>query len=409
MIYTTGWQAGFIPTWSTLRKAFIGIFWETLAEKKSDQISVSFDIQIADWYDVNITTTGDGSVNHVWSVAQLTATTWTAKIVSRDAVRYRPWHTVGALFTMSWTGAMVQQWLYDTESWVFVKIENWIPSVGYRNNSVDTIVTELNWDITGIDFSKINVYLITLGYLGVANIDIYILNNDWNFQKLHEFKTAWALTNTHISSPKLPITSEVSGNSTLSTASWNGFILGGSGDIWTRVFSFPNIALQSWATDLLGSVALTGTTVQTLALFRNSTTFNWRTNKVKALLVRYKLYVDVPPWAVLWSVVFQFIANPVLTGTPTYIPIESTLSVMSYDSVVSTGAVAKYSSGGKIAITEILEYSWANKWWSAGNEQFDSRALGTVAYPGDVFALIAKDTWGNNVNVRFTLNWGEEF
>jgi hypothetical protein len=123
---------------------------------------------------------------------------------------------------------------------------------------------------------------------------------------------------------------------TILSGSWSGAVYNGGGAYsGTRPFVFPNVALTNGATHQ-GQVTLSGTNVETLAIFHNKTTFFGRTNKKKARLLSYNFNVDIGAGNGYGAVLFQIVGNPTLSGTPTYADIETLGSTMEFDHTLGT-------------------------------------------------------------------------
>ena len=80
---------------------------------------------------------------------------------------------------------------------------------------------------------------------------------------------------------------------------------------------------------------------------------------------------------------------------------------MQVDHVITTGASVSYLSGGKVIVNETMDYVQANKGGVTSDGKILADRLGAVAYPGDTFAIVAKDTGGNAVVVRAAFTWEE--
>lgn len=376
--------------------AVIGTFGELVSAAPHDEISAQFQYSIDTTFDVTTSTSGDGSVSQSGSYAVLSSTTGSCSMQSKDTLRYKPGHTALINFTASFDGAgSGTVGLFDADDGVFLEVENGdIKRVAYRNATSDTQVLKADFDgedISGIDWSKINVYRIMFGWLGVAPILIQVMQPSGRFITIHKFETPGTLTTTHVGNAVIPIRMETSGDMEIRTASWQGANIGNGSLVGARPFSQD------------GVTTLSGTNVATLVVFENKSTFQSKTNKVKAKLLRYKFKVD-GQGNNEGTVRIQIIGNPVLSGTPSWNDINTASSVMRYDEAQT------YSSGGMMQLTDWLGYSSANQGGAAEGSEFDADRLGLVAFPGQQFAIIAQNVNGSaNVNVRWTFNWEELF
>jgi hypothetical protein len=396
---------------------FIGTFGEQVAGEKFDDISVQFQYDVLNTtFDLNsseTTTTGDGSNTATGSYAQASsATTGTATIQSRDSIRYRPGHTGFADFTAYFSGTGTgEAGCFDDEDGFKLKVVNDSASFGYIKGGVETgFVSEGSWNGVlspdDVEWDKLNIFKITFGFLGVANATLWIRKNEW--YPLVTLQTEGQLTGTHVNNPVFPITIKATNGMTVRTGSWNGGTIGALSRGNTRSFHFPTTTIVNGAAAEQGEMTLSGTNVGTIAIFQSKTTFQSKTNKVKGQLLSYDFHVDVPAGTVTGTVIFQIIVNPTLSGTASYTDINTNSSVYECDHTAGTGASVSASSGTPI-VTGKVEYVGANKGGVTGNASIDADRLGLVGYRDDVFAVIAKDTGGNNVTVRISLSWEELF
>lgn len=397
------------------RQAMVSAFGQLLTAEKNDSINVMFPYQLGTGYSTQTpVTTGDGSVSHSGNLAVLSSTTGTAKLTSRDSVQYKTGHGIGAWMTASFNGAGIGIATFgDDNNGLRLKYDNGTVSLYYTNDGVDSgEVTTFNGDdISSVDWTKINIIGFDFGYLGVFPPSVYVVGTGTKGKvlEIHTFDTSGTLTNTHVGTPYLNIQMETSGAMEIKSGSWNGYTYGNGRNNSTRAMHFPNTAIVNGVAAEQGEITLTSTNVGTLAVFHNKTTFNSKTNKIRVNLLRYKFWIDAPSTSVIGTLLFQVIANPTLSGAATYADIETNNSVMEVDHTNGTGASVTYASGGKVVLTEILDYAGGNKGSIAGSGEFDAQKLGLYGYPGDSFAIIAKDRGGNNVTVRFVFDWEELF
>lgn len=401
---------------------FIGVFGEQLAGEMHDDISVQFQYNFLNTgHDVVLpAVTGDGVQQSVNSYAEVSsAVTGTAIIQSKDSIRYRPAHTGVAYFTASFNGASGNGWAGSTDHThgFSLKYSNdtGIASFGYIKSGVETgtagvagFDSEWNGNLSAskVDWTKINIFKITFGYLGVASPTLWIKLGKWYV--LHTVDTEGVLDGTHVDTPVFPISIKAENGMTVRTGSWSGGTLGTSSIAGTRGMSFPNTGLASGVGAEFGEATLASTTVKTMALFRSKATYKGKDNKVKTRLLSYEFEVDIPASG-NGTVIFQLIGNPTLSGAGTFADIDADNSVMEVDNVAGTGASVNYVSGGKVLLTTLAQYTGANKGGSTGKASIDAERIGAFAYANDTFAVIAKDVAGNNVKCRIMLNWEEHF
>ena len=402
---------------------FIGVFGEQLAGEMHDDISVQFQYNFLNTgHDVVLpAVTGDGVQQAVNSYAEVSsAATGTAIIQSKDSIRYRPAHTGVAYFTASFNGATGTGWAGGTDytHGFALKYNNTtkIASFGYIKSGVETGTAggagfDSDWfgnlSPSKVDWTKLNIFKITFGYLGVASPTLWIKLGKWYV--LHTVDTEGVLDGTHVDTPVFPISIKAENGMTVRTGSWNGGTIGNLSIAGTRGMAFPNVVLIDGTGAEKGEATLAGTTVKTMALFRSKPTYKGKANKVKTRLLSYEFVVDVPSGTAIGTVIFQLIGNPTLSGAGTFADIDTDNSVMEVDNAAGTGASVSYVSGGKVLLTTTTQYTGANKGGSTGKASIDAERIGAFAYANDTFAVIAKDVAGNNVKARIMLNWEEHF
>jgi hypothetical protein len=380
---------------------WIGPFAELIAEGRNDDITVQFQYPFynTDFDMLPAELTGDGAVSVADGLLQLSSTTGTAYAASRAAVRYRPGHSGFGRFTASFVGAGIGEiGVIDTDTGFGVRVTNGVLSLFYRRAGVDTAITATDGffnggtiDVSGIDWTKINIFAIDFGYLGVASPVFWIKRGTW--EVLGIIETEGLLTTTHINNPVMPISAYTSGAMVLKTASWNAGVIGNGSPTGARYFQ---AAIDA---------TLSGTNVSTLGTFRNKTTYKTLSNKVKAKALKYALHVDAPASG---SGTVQFIVrkNATLTGTPSWVDIDADSSVIEVD------GVATYSSGGRAILTQWVGYAAGAGAAAkiAGDEAALVAEIGLFLYPGETATITAQNVSGSqNVVCRVAWNWIELF
>lgn len=396
---------------------FIGSFGEQLTGRKLSDISIQFQYNALNTqFDLNATATavtGDGVNTATGSYAQASsATTGTATIQSRDFLRYRPGHTGYADFTAYFSGTGTgEAGPHDDNDGFKLKVTNGVASFCYLKGGVETgSVSQSSWngnaDLSNIEWDKLNIFRITFGYLGVANPTLWIKKDTW--QVLTTLKTEGTLTGTHVNNPVFPMRIKATNGATVRAGSWDAGTMGAESVPGQRPFHFPVTQVINGTAAEQGEALLVSTNVNTVALFRSKTTFQGIANKVKTRLLSYAFHVDIPAGNVTGTVIFQIVGNPTLSGAASYSDINTASSVMEYDHTNGTGASVNATLGSPI-ITDIVEYTGSNRGGSTSDVKIDAERIGATGYPGDVFAIVAKDLDGNGVTVRCILNWEELF
>jgi len=402
----------------TTNSMMIGAFGELLTGIKRDDITVQFQYDYLNDVDDLRTPvlTGDGTATVSGGLLTTSSViTGTSTVESRKAIHYVPGHTGYIDFTASFSGSGIGQiGGFDDEDGFFIKYDNGTLSFGYRSDGSDTTETVsfegiTHPDGTAVDLSKLNIFRILFGYLGVASPILLIKLGDYKL--VHIIDTEGKLETTHVQNPAFPIRSYVEDGMIVKTGSWGGGIIGCEERAIGRAFHFPNNKLVDGAGAGQANMVLSGTNVGTAIIFHNKTSYKSKTNKVIAKLLQYAIYVD-PPSSGSGSVAWQLIANATYSGSPTYADIDSNSSIIEYDHTAPTGASVEYSSSGRVILCGNLYYD-AGQGASPGiygnSGAIDAARLGAVATPNDNFCLIFKDRGGNNVTVRWFFDWEELF
>lgn len=383
---------------TTGAEPMIGPFGEVLMGHKMDDVVVSFEYPFYNTtYDLqSASLTGDGAASVASSLLTVSSTTGTAKVSSKESVRYRPGHTGFIDMTASFSGAGTGYiGGFDASDGFIIRVINGALSVGYRRSGVDTFITAANFngeDISALDLTKINIFRVIFGYLGVANPTFMVKLGKWRV--IHQIPTENTLTTTHVGNPSFPVSVETSGAMSIKSASWNAGTINGS-DTWgARFFEFG------------GSGTLSSTNLLTLTNFRNKTTYKTVSNKVKASLLRYKFFVDSPVSGT-GTVEFKITRNATLSGTPSYTDIDADNSVMEYDTT------ATYLSGGQNIFTDWVGYASGtapSAPTTGGDSSEVAQSFGLYLLPGESATITAQNVDGtSNVTVRAVFNWIELF
>jgi len=393
-------------------RGIVGTFGELLTAEPHDFILVQFQYGLNTQFDVTTNVTGDGSTIATQSVAIAKSTTGTSFIRSRDNLRYHPGHTAGIKFTASFNGSGTGlAGGFDDQDGVFVSANSTKAQFAYRNGGVDT-VQDVSWDdipSSDIDLTKINIWYIQFGYLGVADLLLYVMEpGTQQFKLIDVIETAGTTTVTHVGNPIFPICIETIGDMEVRSGSWQGFTFSNGSRAGDRAFAHPNITLTSGAGPDIGEDTLSGTTVETIKVYRNKDMFSGKNNKVRAKLVGIEFFVDIPAGNVVGTVGFQIVGMPTLSGAPNYHDVSTGNSIMEVDHVAGTGASVIATLGSPI-LTRHISYVGSARGGVANIPVIDAETIGAVAYPGESFAILAKDYGGNGVTVRTVENWIEEF
>jgi hypothetical protein len=232
------------------------------------------------------TVTNGGTVTQSDSMGVLsssTATNGSARIETKKRLRYRPGSEGYAIFTTLFenggvAGATQFAGIFDNTDGYFLGFNGTDFCVGRRKDSVNYLTTDVNQDfLAKYDPTKLNIFVIKYAWLGTTPITFYWLDNSGKWIQIKRLDIANTLTAPSISNPQLPMAVEViktSGASdiVIKTGSWNCGTSQENPDIGNSDFS--------WRASATGV-----TTENVLVNFRNRTTFQGVTNKVRITLL----------------------------------------------------------------------------------------------------------------------------
>ena len=362
-----------------------------------DKITVDRHADIEEQFHYNINTktltsteVSSGTVsqeNDMLKISTGAGTTGSAKIASKEVIRYRPGFEGYALFTALWENEGVATSVQhigpvtDNDGY-YIGYTNTNFVVGRRLGGTDTEVVEANFnggDISGMDKTKLNIFRITWGWLGTATITF-----EWKSQTgwviMHQMLLENSLTRPHVNNPMLPIQAEVtktSGNTTIimRSGSWNGGIMGDDTGVGDRFFT--------------GTISATGVSTEaSLIHFQNVSSFQSKTNRVVAEGVKLSMASD---------------------GTKTgKIKIYKNLSISgaSWSNVDATNSIMQTSTAGTVTPDDanlLMEYNLAR----TGDIVDDIRDLDFKIRPGETVTITGQSA--ANMDFDFTARWREYF
>lgn len=375
-------------------KPFVGVFNELLVAESQDQISILFDYGILEYMPHGTFTnnTGDGvTTENNDGVLEVSSTTGTAYISSRDKLTYSPGHTCIIRVTAAMQGLGLSRFgPYNNDDGFALQKQNDIFYALHRLNGQDELV-EINGNIDNINLENINIFYFMFGFLGVANPTFWILDKYGKPIKIHEFETIGSLQTTHLRTPVLPITMETSGDAKILSGSWQACVLGDSLSSFSQGFSNVHTAvINAGQTGLIVNY-------QAVVDFEYKPLITTK-NKKKARLLRFQFFVDSPANGT-GTVIFKIdaamqVINPVWTEVSPY------RSIMQYDVV---GTAVPFAN----SITEFVGYSSSNRGSVSTGQSFNAEVLNLTAYTGDMFTIYAENIGSADVTVRISFNWEE--
>jgi len=397
---------------SSGRSNTIGVFGEQWATDMKNDVLAQFSYGKSTRELKGESVVGTGTVtiqdDNLLTVSTGTDVDGTAEIESYNAIRYRAGHTAIAQFTAIFTNPDAEdchQWIGvadGIDGFAFGFIDG-VFSVTRMRKGVHTHITDINGkiDIETIDFTKLNLFRVTYGYLGIAPVTFEILPKDGDsFVPIHTIRLQGKTEQTHIQLPYLPIKMRVEneGNDTdvqIRSGSWQGGSFGTCQECGNRSFHYPVTAGAETKENV-------GTTMTPLAAFRSKDTFQGFTNKIRA---RMQLFSFIP-YEGDGIVTLQLLAGATITGEEgtdyNFIDIDSDNSVME----VSTDLTA--FTGGIVGLTMFSNPTTLGSKQSASPQDLEAEALGLFLDPNQVYIIAAKINAGT-IDIDWSVNWTELF
>lgn len=262
----------------------------------------------------------------------------------------------------------------------------------YRRNSVDTWIAQSSFnkdklDGTGssgitIDPTKINIFQLSVGYIGVRGC---------TFSIMHPTTGAWTLFHDHIlTGTTTDQTQSINPTMTFgiqaTNTSNNTNIVVKNGSVGVFIIGARERIGSTYGVNNNKSVATTDTNIVTI---RNNTTINSVTNqsqiRIRSLSVATAAGVPV---------VFKLIKNTTLGGVPAYTDVDATNSCAARDIAGTT------VTGGNVQFNTTLG---AN-----GNVFVDLTEFDIFLSPNDTLTCTAATISGGAANHVVAINWNED-
>lgn len=381
------------------RQPFATVFGELQVGYRRPDLALSFQYNLSTTELTAASANGGAAAvaDGLLTLSSSVATNGSASVTSVDSVRYRPGHQAFAYLTARFTAGVAGavQWIgmMDASNGFAIGYNGATLSVLRRKAGVETITARTSWSLdkldgTGrsgftLDPTKLNVYSITWGYLGIAPIVFSVYAGAAKgWVPFHVIDLVNSQTTTHVSQPMLPLRAEVVKTSgatdiTLSTASWEGGTVGdGESDNVGRYFATQN-------SKAIGISALTN-----IFTIKNQSTWQTLSNKVQARLVSIGAASEGAKTAQI-----RLLKNATLGGTPSYTDIDATNSVMQVDVAGTT------VTGGTLQSTIPLGKS--GQLWSPMGE------INIHLHPGETLTFAAISTAASDIEA--SCRWTELF
>lgn len=371
----------------------VSIFGENVVAKRTHDISIAFNYNISD-HDVSTITTGTGTAVYDQNTLKITPGTGVglSSIQSHNTVTYKPGAEGFAMFTAVFenggeAGLDQGLGLMDVDNGFFLGFNGADFGVARRKAGVDTWNTgaDLNGvDLSWLDTSKLNIYMIRYGWLGIAPICYFVYygpTRSWVLIHATDLTNVQILP--HINTPTLPIcvySERKTGTgvaASIRSSSWRGGVVNGSGADFHRHFSFENS--KTAVTNVLTNIFT----------IRNKSIYQTVNNKVpvEAELLSFSSDGTKAVEISIWE-------NTTLGGTPSFADIETANSVIEYDTAGTT------VTGGERRFVTYL-----NK---VDRDTIDLLKYHYKLHPGESWTFAAKTVSGNS-DISYAANWGEIF
>lgn len=344
--------------------------------------------------------TGSGtatSANQMGVASTTAAATSSALIQSTRRAKYRAGEGLLTRFTAQFTtGAsnstqLAGMFNSTVDGW-FIGYNGTSFGVMYRRNSVDTWIAQASFNMdklngTGasgitIDPTKLNIFQITIGYLGVRGCRFSVLSpisGDWIV--FHDYNLSGTQTSqTQSINPTMTF-----GIQAINTTN-NTNIVVRSGSVGMFIVGLRERIGSTYGQNNFKSIATTETNVITI---RNNSTINGVTNQAQ-LRVRS---ISVATAATV-PVVFKLIKNATLGGVPSYTNIDATNSIAAFDVAGTT------ITGGN---TQFNTTIGAN-----GNAFVDLTDFDIFLSPTETLTCSANTISGAAANHVVAINWNED-
>lgn len=377
------------------------LFGDSINELHRDYIALQFYYGVPS-LDTTTTLANTGSVvttDSVVFVSTGTNATGSAKLSSKHVAQCKPGHEVYAVFSAIFPQgpiANATQWigLFDSVDGLAVGFNGTSFGLLYRNNSVDTVITQSNFNVDTIDGSgasgfnlnktKLNAFRIAYGWYGTSIIRFQVLDSTGSWITFHEIINMNSGTVANFSNPCLPMCAQVmnSGNTSdvrIGTTAWRaGGIESGEGKAGVRVFSAERLeSVLSISENYMFTI-------------RSRTTFNSKPNKVKVRIVGFGggNASDITP------TILRYYKNATLAGSPSFSNVNTDSSVIEIDTAASS------VSGGALL--------WAYGDAGLSFEYLSEDAVEFILLPGDSISVTAHKLLSlTSLSLYAVLTWEE--
>jgi len=252
----------------------------------------------------------------------------------------------------------------------------------------DGHTSQSSWNVNpapfvGFDPTKLNVYKIQFGYLGVANINYFVYNpNTGKFVLVHQVQWASVYNSTHVSKPNFKIGWAAA---SLGASGTNLTVQGASGSIFlegdevlkNNTFADSNIVSAVGATDVA------------IITIKNRIVYGDRFNLGKAFPISVSVDNDHTK-----GLIVDLIRNTTIGGTPNYQYEDE------FNSIVIADKSGTTTNGGTLIESFTVE--------KGSDTIIDLTSLKTELLPEETFTIAARTISGTGAVVTASLTWKEK-
>lgn len=402
--------------------AFVDSFGQLVCDKQVSNVSVNFANGLFDEiFDVKAPeTTGDGATTASNGYAEVSsAASGTAEVESRDSVRYSNGRGFFTVFTASFEGDGVG-WAggFDNTDGFPLRFTGSTDTLefGHLESGVFSGVVDIDHSALGLDSSKINIWAVLGGFLGVANPVLLVKMDTWKLAGT--IRTEGRLTETHTRLPAFPMKIRAENGMTVKSGSWHAGTIGTAEKVQDRGFSYPNQIFTNTGdpgnppNSVRGRLTLSGTDLATAFILHSKLLYNGLPNKVKADVIG--ITIDITPSPNSGTIQVQLVGNPSgLSPSPSYSDI-SPSSVLEIDDSPDAEATGQYQSGTSTGdlVGEPININYTGSGGFFGTSQggsgqtlVDELSLDGIA--DETLALLIRDLDGNGVTILWNITWIE--
>jgi len=399
---SSGGSGGEVSGEVSIKGARTTLVQEQLVASRTDHINVQFQYNVPlnqETSDIRGTSSGGATITHQSSMARLQSVSGaSAYIQSADSIRYFPGHEFAAEMTALFSSTSgsatfgVGDFGATGDSIAFT---SQIGQFGilFKSNGVSQFIPQSQFNVdkldgTGtsgktIDPTKLNLYTFRGGLYGILPLIFgWYAGADVGYVTCHIIDRTNQQTSPHLGNPTLPMFAEVTGEASLSTASWRGGICGETPRS-TKADRHQNVDVSD--------KSIVANAITPVITLRNNTVFKGKQNHVKARYGTVTLAVDGTK-----TFTWYIFKGAALVGA-NFTPKNTETSTVDYD-VTATSITPPYPDniGGSVM----------GKYDNARINLFQGDVTLAV-YPGETITLAVKST-GNGVVSAF-VRWIEEF